>query len=66
METIRAYESRVHRDLNASMNMLERGRAGLARTDARGGDRLYDAKGIASSVEGPRTYPAIEGEARTL
>ena len=47
----------MDRDVNAAINILKRGRAGLARTDAQGDSCLYDAKGIASSVEELRTYP---------
>jgi transposase len=47
-----------------------RGRAGLARTDgnvnAQGDICLYNANGIASSVEELRTYPAGAGEAPTF
>ncbi|MEM4098974.1 MAG: transposase [Candidatus Micrarchaeaceae archaeon] len=56
----------IYRDVNASINILKRGRAGLAQTDAQGDIRLYGAKGAASSVEELRTYPALAGEAHTL
>ena len=59
-------ELHIDRDVNASINILKRGRAGLARTYAQGYNCLYDAKGIASSVEELRTYPAIAGEAHAL
>jgi hypothetical protein len=44
-------------DINAAINILKRGRAGLARTDARGDICLYPSTGRASSVEELRTYP---------
>ena len=56
----------MDRDVNAAINMLKRGRAGLARTDAQGDICLYGAKGAASSVEELRTYPATAGEAPNL
>ncbi len=56
----------MDRDINAAINILKRGRAGLARTDAQGDICLYGANGIASSVEELRTYPAIAGEAHSL
>jgi transposase len=56
----------MDRDVNAAINILKRGRAGLARTDAQGDICLYGAKGAASSVEELRTYPATAGEAPNL
>ena len=56
----------MDRDVNAAINILKRGRAGLARTYAQGDICLYGAKGAASSVEELRTYPATAGEAHTL
>ena len=56
----------MDRDINAAINILKRGRAGLARTDAQGDICLYGATGTASSVEELRTYPAIAGEAHSL
>ena len=47
----------MDRDVNAAINILKRGRAGLARTYAQRDICLYGAKGIASSVGELRTYP---------
>ena len=50
------------RDINASINILNRGRAGLARTNAQGDICLYTPTGNASGVEELRTYPACAGK----
>lgn len=48
----------MDRDINASINILKRGRAGHVRTNAQGDNRPYDEKPIASGVVELRTYPA--------
>ncbi len=52
----------MDRDVNASMNILKRGRAGLARTNAQGDICLYPSTGRASSVEELRTYSTVPAE----
>ena len=52
----------MDRDVNASINILKRGRAGLARTDAQGDICLCVPSGNASSVEKLRTYSTVSAE----
>ncbi len=49
--------AQIGRDVNSAINVRERARAGHARSHARGDTNLYGAKGAASCVKEPRTYP---------
>ncbi len=56
----------IDRDKNASINILNRARAGLARTNAQGENRQYIPTGNANGLDELRTYPANAGEANDL
>ena len=49
--------AQIGRDVNSAINVRERARAGHARSHARGDTNLYGARGAASCVKEPRTYP---------
>ena len=56
----------LDRDTNASINILKRATEGHFESNAQGDICQYNAKGVASSVEELRTYPANAGEANDL
>ncbi len=60
------YGLQMDMDINASINMLKKGRAGLARTYAHGDGGQYIPIGNATPVEELRTTPTNAGKILTF